>query len=74
VEQDALFCFLDWQWSSYLSIHCPKDFLEELRGIRDGGNAIGCADMDKFASRFITLANFPSDPEDIVCVQYINSN
>ena len=60
--------FLDWQWDSYLSKQVPQEYMDELSGIEDGANDVGVANVGKFSSRGITLANLPGDVEDIILV------
>jgi hypothetical protein len=58
--------FLDWQWTSYLSVDVPQDFKDELRGLTDGGKAIGHKrDVGAITAWAITLANFPSDLDNL---------
>jgi len=54
---------IDWQWSSFLSKQVPPQYMEELRGIHDGGKAAGINfyNVDVLVSRVITLANAPGD-------------
>lgn len=60
--------FLDWQWSSYLSVDVPQEYMDELNGLGDGGLTIGVKDLSLMTSRGITLANLPGDVEDIIFV------
>lgn len=60
--------FLDWQWSSYLSVGVPQEYLDELSGLKEGGLSVGVADLDLITERGITLANLPGDVEDIIFV------
>lgn len=63
---DIIELFLDWQWTSYLSVDVPQEYLDELSGLRDGGASVGVADLDLITQRGITLANLPGDVEDII--------
>jgi len=52
--------FLDWQWREYLSVQVPQEYLDELKGMTDGGYAAGLKeDVGAIAGWGITLANFP---------------
>ena len=42
--------------------------MDELQGVKEGGNVVGVADLDKICTRGITLANLPGDVVDIVYV------
>ena len=58
--------FLDWQWNDYLSVQVPDEYMEELRGMTDGGFAAELeADIAVYAGRGITLANLPSTLSNI---------
>ena len=71
VERDAvqfgLELVADWQWG-YLRAYTPQKYLDELQGLREGGQAQGVEDLDKLAQRMITLANAPGDAQDIIFV------
>mmetsp|Transcript_19427 Transcript_19427/g.27920 ORF Transcript_19427/g.27920 Transcript_19427/m.27920 type:complete len:498 (+) Transcript_19427:40-1533(+) len=60
--------FLDWQWSDYLCKQVPQEYMDELDGLRAGGEEVGVSDLDKMTSRGITLANLPGDGSDIIFV------
>lgn len=57
---------LDWQWTDYLSKAVPQEYLEELRGMTDGGKAAGIRkqDIGAIAAWGITLANLPGSLEN----------
>jgi hypothetical protein len=60
--------FLDWQWADYLSQQVPQEYLDELRGLKEGGESIGVPDLDLKSSRGIVLANFPGSADDFVYI------
>ena len=61
--------FMDWQWDSYLSQELPEEYLDELKGLTEGGIAAGVdGDVGVALSRGITLANLPGDVQDIIFV------
>ena len=44
--------FLDWQWSDYLCKQVPQEYMDELDGLRAGGEEVGVSDLDKMTSRY----------------------
>lgn len=61
----ALGLLLDWQWRDYLSKQVPQDYIDELRGMTDGGFASGqTEDVGLYASRGIVMANLPGSLEN----------
>jgi len=62
-ERLALEAFLDWQWDFFLSVQLTDGFKDEIRGIRDAGNAQGVPNLDVLVNRVTVVANFPGDIE-----------
>jgi len=62
-EQFVLEEFLDWQWDSYLSKQVPKEYFEELKGVKDGAEARGFYNIEKYIQRIYVISNFPGDIE-----------
>eukprot|EP01125_Pyxidicula_operculata_P012821 TRINITY_DN4222_c0_g1_i1.p1 TRINITY_DN4222_c0_g1~~TRINITY_DN4222_c0_g1_i1.p1 ORF type:complete len:539 (+),score=86.22 TRINITY_DN4222_c0_g1_i1:198-1619(+) len=60
-ERDAIEVFLDLQWNNYLSYQVPQEFMDELRGIRDGALKRGVGNADAIIARVLTISNFPGD-------------
>merc|ERR1712232_199915 len=56
---------LDWQWDNWLSKQVTSELMEELNGIEQGGNAVGIKNVGSYITRTITLANLPSDLNDM---------
>jgi hypothetical protein len=74
--QELTEMFLDWQWNEYLSKDVPEQYMDELRGLTDGGIASDAGDVGILSSRGITLANLPGDVQDIIFVlidEFINT-
>ncbi|CAE7540161.1 unnamed protein product, partial [Symbiodinium microadriaticum] len=46
----------------------PQEYMDEFAGLKAGGLFHNIADLDKMATRGVTLANLPGDGEDIVYV------
>lgn len=59
---------LDWQWRDFLSKELPQDYMEELRGLGDGGATVGAPKAGAMAQRMIVLANAPGDLKDFILV------
>jgi hypothetical protein len=58
--------FLDWQWNSYMKIQVPTEYLDEIRGMSNGGQAAGLEDdVGAIVGWGITLANFPGTISNI---------
>jgi hypothetical protein len=58
--------FLDWQWDNYLSKEVPKEYMDEIQGMTDGGiKARVKGNVGKTAARGITIANFPGSLENL---------
>jgi len=51
--------YLDWQYSSYVRKYIPVQFLQEINGIKDGGNKAGIKKLKKYIERTLVLSNFP---------------
>lgn len=66
--KSAVGVVLDRQWTNWLSKQVPQDYMDELSGIKDGGNARGFKDLEAYVTRTITLANFPGSIGDL---QYV---
>jgi hypothetical protein len=58
---DLISRFLDWQWDNYLGVAVPTEYLDELKGMTEGGKTVSSIsdDIGKVASRGIVLANLP---------------
>jgi len=65
VVEKAIALVLDSQWDKFLSKQVTPEFMEELNGIQLGGEAIGIDNLGSIISQTITLANLPSDANDI---------
>merc|ERR1712137_105510 len=68
VLEKAIGLLLDWQWDDWLSIQVTPELMQELDGIEEGGNSIGIQGLKSLITRTITLANLPSDMEDLVYI------
>lgn len=52
--------FLDWQWDNYLSKQVPAEYLDEIKGLTEGGRKAGVkGDVGRTATRATVIANFP---------------
>jgi hypothetical protein len=40
--------YLDWQYRSYVKKYIPVQFLQEIKGIKDGGNKAGIRNLKKY--------------------------
>lgn len=61
--------FLNWQWNSYLKLQLPDEYLDEIRGMTNGGQAAGYSeDIGAIAGWGIVLANFPGSLENLVYI------
>jgi len=65
ILEKAIGLFLDWQWDNWLSKQVTPELMQELDGIEQGGNSIGISGLKNYITRTITLANLPSDMDDL---------
>ena len=45
--------FLQWQWNDYLSVEVPEEYLEEIRGLEDGGASIGIKGVGAMITKYL---------------------
>ena len=65
LEMDAVAVLLDWLWDEGLAKFAPQEFLDELKGIETSGKAQGIHNLQKLATRIVTLSNLPADTQNI---------
>eukprot|EP00013_Stygamoeba_regulata_P016936 CAMPEP_0177672006 /NCGR_PEP_ID=MMETSP0447-20121125/25066_1 /TAXON_ID=0 /ORGANISM="Stygamoeba regulata, Strain BSH-02190019" /LENGTH=521 /DNA_ID=CAMNT_0019179555 /DNA_START=45 /DNA_END=1610 /DNA_ORIENTATION=- len=62
--------FVDYQWTNFLSVQLPEEYVQELQGIDAGVASLNnrtLKEVGKIVRRVLLLANLPSDlPEDLV--------
>jgi hypothetical protein len=70
-DQLLLTAFIDLCWSSFLLKATPKEFLDELEGMRKFSSSLGSSELippEVVSTRFYTLANLPADPPNIIAM------
>ena len=61
--------FLDYEWKNFMSKQVPQEYLDELSGMTAGGHLAGVKrDVGAIAGWGITLANFPSDLDNLLLI------
>eukprot|EP00762_Andalucia_godoyi_P002690 ANDGO_03290.mRNA.1 Protein dcd1B len=61
IEGDALSDFFLWQFHDFLAKYTPQEYLDEIRGIEDGGKTQGYQNLGSRVAAVVGLANMPGD-------------
>ena len=65
IVQSVMEDFLDHQWDNWLSKQVPQDYLDEIEGIKAGGESNSQTGLDRYITRTIVLANLPGTLGDL---------
>lgn len=64
---------MDWQYHSYVRKEIPIQFINEIKGVRDGAfKARKIKNIRKFVERFLVVSSFPADFQDDISAVFFD--